>query len=208
MILVFFTSVIAVEARHRPAVLNPVTRVWQPAKTEWGTDTVRACGCVCSRYSRRFDSTFSDYKGPPLATVANDGPTTAETVARKHEKVEEVLNEVAVGSAAYPDSDLGPVQASGPSPQMKPGMYAWNSHVEDFSVTEESKHAACNAPGSQSAQPNVARRSPTARIALSLESSIGDSPSTLHQKCQVCQFYASTFFEVRTDLRIHRARGV
>ena len=63
MLLTCFVIVV-VQLVHRPVALNIKKNSWQPAKTKWGWDTVVVCGCTITRWAERFDSVFSDFKGP------------------------------------------------------------------------------------------------------------------------------------------------
>lgn len=67
IMLFSFFVIVLVQLVHRPVALNVKKNSWQPAKTKWGWDTVVVCGCTVTRWAERFDSVFSDFKGPVRA---------------------------------------------------------------------------------------------------------------------------------------------
>ena len=168
MIVIFFTSIIFLEHCHKPLVVNAKTQQWQPSQTAWGDESVRACGCRCNRFSRRFDSVFGDYKGP--------FDTEAEENDQQSEQTVGVGADAVVRRRSTKTWAKKTVKVSGPASSAKKN--ASNSIV----APNESKSG-----GSP-----LHAISETADSSPQKEDTANEKPSG----CEKCRASVSTFFEV------------
>ena len=57
--------------------MSVVLQEWEASHTPWGVDRVRVCGLDVLRFSQRFGSVFTNFKGPTTDHVTQDEPIRA-----------------------------------------------------------------------------------------------------------------------------------